>query len=189
MDKLKKRGYLNKAVFLDRDGTINVERNYLYKIEEFEFLPGVLEALAALKRNGYLLIIVTNQSGIARGFYTEEEYLQLEQWMLEKMREEGAEVDAVYYCPHLKDAAVEKYRLDCECRKPKLGMFQQAIEEYKIDVNNSVVIGDKMRDLSLCGNGITQGYLVYADEEMCSVQGNVYYIKGGVEQAVEYILK
>lgn len=179
---------MKKAIFLDRDGTINIEKNYLYKIEDFEFLPGVLSGLACLKQAGYLLIVVTNQSGIARGYYTETAYLQLERWMLEQMKQAGAEVDGIYHCPHLPDAPVAAYRKKCICRKPKLGMFEQAIREHEIDVAKSVAIGDKMRDLALCENGVTEGYLVYANEDKVEVQDNIHYIKGGIEQAAYYIL-
>lgn len=179
---------MKKAVFLDRDGTINVEKNYLYRIDDFEFLPGALSGLARLKQAGYLLIVVTNQSGIARGYYTEEEYLQLERWMLEQMKRAGAGVDGIYHCPHLPDAPVAAYRTDCACRKPKTGMFEQAVREHGIDVAHSAAIGDKMRDLVLCENGMTQGYLVYADEERTGMPDNIRCVKGGIEEAAGYIL-
>ncbi|MCR5587732.1 MAG: HAD family hydrolase, partial [Lachnospiraceae bacterium] len=128
---------MNKAVFLDRDGTINVEKNYLYKIEDFVFLPGVIEGLKLLQDAGFLLIIITNQSGIARGYYTEEDFKILNNWMLNKLAENGINITKVYYCPHLPDAKIEEYRRDCDCRKPKLGLFYRAIKEYNIDIGKS----------------------------------------------------
>lgn len=181
---------MKKAVFLDRDGTINVEKKYLYQIEDFEFLPGVLEGLRRFKEAGYLLIIATNQSGIARGYYSEEQYYELEAWMLEQMRCAGVWVDAVYHCPHLPDARIGRYRQECECRKPKLGMFKEAIKEYDIDVTASVAIGDRLRDLVLCENGVTQGYLVYgkstSEETMLD---NIYFVNGGIGEVAEIVLK
>lgn len=138
---------MNKAIFLDRDGTINVEKHYLYKEEDFEFLPGVVETLADFKKNGYLLILVTNQSGIARGYYREEDMHRLHAFMQSKLDEKGAKLDAIYFCPHHPQAAVGAYRINCNCRKPLGGLFDRAIEEWKIDVTASWAIGDKERDL------------------------------------------
>ena len=105
---------MNKAVFLDRDGTINVEKNYLHKIEDFEFLSGVIEGLSLLNNSGYKLIIITNQSGIGRGYYTENDFITLNNWMLDVLKSNGIIISKVYYCPHLPDAKIEKYRMDCE---------------------------------------------------------------------------
>ena len=178
----------NKAVFLDRDGTINVEKNYLYEIDKFEFLPGVLEGLRRLKDAGCDLIIVTNQSGIARGYYTEAQYQELEDWMLRQLKEAGAEITAAYHCPHLPDAQVMEYRKDCDCRKPKLGMFYQAIETYQIDVSKSFAIGDKMRDLELCRQTDAKGFLVYSEKDYYTEQDKIHCIEGGIGEAVEEIL-
>lgn len=151
---------MNKAIFLDRDGTINVEKNYLYKIEDFEFLPGVVEALKKLQDAGYLLIIITNQSGIGRGYYTEDDFHKLNNWMVSTLKEQGVIITDVYYCPHLPDAEVELYRIDCECRKPKLGMYKRAIAKYDIDLSQSYAIGDKIRDCAICKTTKCKGYLV-----------------------------
>lgn len=156
---------MNKAVFLDRDGTINVEKNYLYKIEDFEFLPGVIEGLKLLQDAGFLLIIITNQSGIARGYYTEEDFNRLNNWMLNQLVEYGVNITKVYYCPHLPDASIEKYRKDCNCRKPNLGMYQQAIADYNVQINNSYVIGDKIRDCAICEQTVCKGFLVGENEK------------------------
>lgn len=156
---------MNKAVFLDRDGTINVEKNYLYKIEDFEFLPGVIEGLKLLQDAGFLLIIITNQSGIARGYYTEENFNRLNNWMLNQLAEYGVNITKVYYCPHLPDATVKEYRIDCECRKPKLGMYYQAIRDYDIDLGQSYAIGDKIRDCAICGNSFCKGFLIGYNEK------------------------
>lgn len=176
---------MKKAVFLDRDGTINIDRNYVYRKEDFLFLPGALEGMRKLQKLGYLLIIITNQSGIARGFYTEDAYKKIETWMLEQLAENGIQIADVYYCPHLPEAAVKKYRVVCKCRKPEIGMFEQAVGEHDIDLSRSIAVGDKMRDLEICKNGRTKGFLLYADQE--GIQNGICCIKGGILEAADYI--
>ena len=150
----------NQAVFLDRDGTINVDKEYLFRIEDFEFLPGVPEALRKLQQAGYLLIIITNQSGIARGYYTEEDFLKLNDWMKETLEAQGIHISAVYYCPHHPEAPVEKYRVRCNCRKPALGMFEQAARDFDLDLSRCVAIGDRLRDCEVCSKYGCRGFLV-----------------------------
>lgn len=150
----------NRAIFLDRDGTINVEKDYVHKVSEFEFIPGVIQALQKLQAMGFLLIVVTNQSGIARGYYSEEEYKELNVWMLERLEAEGIRIAAVYYCPHHPDAKVQKYRKECNCRKPKLGMYMQAVNDFEVDLELSYAIGDKLRDCSVCFSSGCKGFLI-----------------------------
>lgn len=142
----------NKAIFLDRDGTINVEKNYLYKIEEFEFEKGVIEGLKILQNLGFKLIVISNQSGIARGYYTKEQADKLFEYMVEKLEEEGIIISKVYYCPH--------YEEDCNCRKPKLGLFYKAKDELDIDFSKSYAIGDKMRDVAICEKEPVKGFII-----------------------------
>ncbi len=163
---------MNKAVFLDRDGTINVDKAYLSKIEDFEYLPGVIDGLKLLQKSGYLLIIVTNQSGIARGFYSESDFQKLNDWMLNDLKNKGIIINKVYYCPHHPDGKIEKYSIDCNCRKPKLEMYYKAIEEFNIDISISYTIGDKIRDLALCENTDCKGFLI-SESEKKSIITNV----------------
>jgi D-glycero-D-manno-heptose 1,7-bisphosphate phosphatase len=133
---------LNKALFLDRDGTINKEKNYVYKIEDFEFIEGIFELIRSYEQRGFLIIVITNQAGIARGFYTEAEYEELTRWMINKFREKGIRITKVYHCPHHPD-----YTGKCSCRKPEPGMILQAIDEFNINPEESVLIGDKKSDI------------------------------------------
>ncbi len=165
-----------KAIFLDRDGTINVEKDYLYKISDFEFLPGVIEALRMLQDTGYLLIIITNQSGIARGYYTENDYKKLNNWMLKELKKQGINITAAYYCPHHPEAKVDKYRIDCNCRKPKLGLYEKAIKDFNIDLSQSFAIGDKIRDCAICETTDCHGFLI-ADNEKTEVKEAVRFGK------------
>lgn len=172
---------MNKAVFLDRDGTINVDKNYLHKVEDFEYLQGVKEALKIFETLGYILIIVTNQSGIARGYYSEDDYRRLSDWMKSDLESDGIFLAGQYYCPHLPNAEITEYARECDCRKPNVGMFLQAIKDHDIDLDNSIAVGDKKRDLAICKNMLgrkMQGYLVYSDEE--KTDGNIHRIKGGL---------
>lgn len=156
---------MQKAVFLDRDGTINEERNYLYRIEDFVYMDGVIEALHILEELGYLLIIITNQSGIARGYYTEEEFLQLNRWMIDDLRQRGIHISEVYYCPHHPDGIVKKYAAICGCRKPGTELFWKAQKTFQIDMGRSYAIGDRMRDISICRESGVQGIILGKSEE------------------------
>lgn len=149
-----------KAVFLDRDGTINKEKRYLYKISDFEYLEGALEGLRELSAMGYLLVVVTNQSGIARGYYTEEDYLRLDKWMRDDLLKKGVRIAGSYYCPHFLGGCVAEYVEDCDCRKPKTGLFWRAAKELDIDMEHSLSIGDKFRDLAICGESGVRGILL-----------------------------
>ncbi len=151
---------MNKAIFLDRDGTINVEKHYLYKISDFEYIDGVIGGLKILSDMGYLLVIVTNQSGIARGYYTEEEYLILDRWMKNDLAKRGIHVAGSYYCPHISNGTVLQYAIDCDCRKPKTSLFWKAARELNIDLDCSFAIGDKERDLSICDESEVKGILL-----------------------------
>jgi D-glycero-D-manno-heptose 1,7-bisphosphate phosphatase len=151
---------MNKAIFLDRDGVINVEKNYAYKIEEFEFISGVFDALKAFSALGYTLVIVTNQSGIARGYYTHEDFDRLTAWMVDQFACEGVKVAKVYCCPHGPDD-------NCTCRKPKPGMFLQAQQDLDIDMVHSWMIGDKQTDIDAAQTaGITQTILVESGHDL-----------------------
>ncbi|MCR4755396.1 MAG: HAD family hydrolase [Lachnospiraceae bacterium] len=150
----------NKAVFLDRDGTINVEKHYLYRQEDFEYIPGVVDALRKLQKLGYILIIISNQSGIARGYYTEDDYARLDEWMKEDLKQKGIDIAASYYCPHHPEAKIAEYRCVCKCRKPGTELFWRAKEEYNIDMDVSFAIGDKLRDLAICKESDVKGILL-----------------------------
>ncbi len=129
-----------KAIFLDRDGVINEDRSYVHSIEDFSFIPGVFEALREFAKMGYVLIIVTNQSGIGRGYYTLEDFMKLNEWMLKRFEEEGIEIAEVLFCPHAPDEG-------CECRKPAPGMILEGIKKHNIDPDSSWMIGDKPTDM------------------------------------------
>lgn len=137
----------NKAVFLDRDGVINIEKDYVHKIEEFEFIEGVFSACLKYQQAGYKLIVITNQSGIGRGYYDESQFNQLTDWMKAQFASHGVHIDGVYFCPHHPEKALPAYRLKCECRKPEPGMLLQAIAEHDIDPNQSIMFGDKVSDI------------------------------------------
>ena len=151
---------MKKAVFLDIDGTINIEKNYLYKISDFEYMPGVMEGLKLFLDQGYILIVVTNQSGIARGYYTEQDYYNLERWMEEDLERKGITISGSYFCPHHPDAIIKKYAVNCDCRKPKTGLYKKAISDFDINVSESIVIGNEMRDLALCMESEAKGFLL-----------------------------
>ena len=149
------------AVFLDRDGVINVDSGYVGDWDSFVFLPGVIEAMRALCDAGYALVIVTNQSGIGRGFYTEEDFRVLTERMCNELSRHGVSIAGVYFCPHLPEAALPQYRKTCDCRKPKPGLIHRALEELDIDLTRSVMVGDKNSDMQAAlAAGIPQRYQV-----------------------------
>jgi D-glycero-D-manno-heptose 1,7-bisphosphate phosphatase len=136
-----------KAVFLDRDGTINREVDVLRNVRQLRLLPGVAGAIADLNRMGYLTVIVTNQPVIARGWLTERQVEHIHDILRARLIKGGAHIDAVYYCPHHPDANLKKYRKKCSCRKPKPGMLNAAIKRFSIDRANSFMVGDHAWDI------------------------------------------
>ena len=134
-----------KAIFLDRDGVINIEKDYLYKIEDFEFISGVIDAMKYLQDKGYLLFIITNQSGIARGYYTKDDFDTLTLWMHEVLKTHDISISQVEHCPHSPTDA-------CTCRKPLTGMIDNILANFDIDLENSWLIGDKSSDITCAKN-------------------------------------
>lgn len=137
----------NTAVFLDRDGTVNVDKDYLYKPEDFEFEKNVPRTLKYLYDKGYKLVIISNQSGIARGYFTVEDVERLHAFIEKKAEEAGFKIFAFYYCPHFLNGSVAEYSIECKCRKPGTGMIDKAVEEHGIDISGSFMIGDKEADI------------------------------------------
>lgn len=179
---------MKPAIFLDRDGTINVDKNYLYKIKDFEYIDGVLPALKRLEEYDFQLVIITNQSGIARGYYTEEEYANLNNWMIEDLKSRGIWIAGSYYCPH-HPGGLGKYGVSCICRKPNIELFRRAINELDIDVANSYAIGDKLRDIAICREYDVQGVLLDKNKLVMGYRKPIWQCHNLLEaanQIVEY---
>lgn len=139
---------MNKAVFLDRDGVITKEPPYYaHKIDQLELIPKSAEAIRLLNESGFKVIIISNQSGVARGYYQEKDIKIYNNEMKRQLEEKGARIDAIYCCPHHPEAVIEKYKIDCDCRKPKPGMLRQAEKDLNLDLKRSFLIGDKMSDI------------------------------------------
>ena len=146
---------MQKVLFLDRDGVINVEKDYLFKIEDFQFIDGIIDLCKHYANNGYKIVVVTNQSGIARKFYTEEDFSNLTEWMINEFSHNGVTITKVYHCPHHPSISGK-----CECRKPLPGMLLTLEKEFDVDFVNSIMIGDKERDIEAGLNaGIRETYL------------------------------
>lgn len=149
------------AIFLDRDGVLNEDGEYVATVDDFHFIEGSIEALQTLKKAGWRLVVVTNQSGIARGYYSEDQFLHLTEWMDWSLSDRGVDLDGIYYCPHHPDFGEGEYHQDCDCRKPKPGMLLQAADEVDIELASSWMIGDKASDLQAAkAAGIEQRILV-----------------------------
>ena len=133
---------LRRAAFLDRDGVINIDRGYVFRREDFQFVPGVLEGARRLHELGFLLVVTTNQSGIGRGLYTEDDFHALTTWMRDEFMAAGAPLAGVYFCPHHPTEALGEYRRACQCRKPAPGMLLAAARDLGIDLS---VLGDVRR--------------------------------------------
>ena len=138
---------MRKAVFFDRDGIINEDFSYIYKPEDFRFMDGIFEFCHEAQKKGYLLIIVTNQSGIARGYYTEEDFGRLNDWMCHEFELRGICINAVYYCPYHPEKGIGRYKRESADRKPSPGMLLKAIEKFDIVPDDSIMLGDRDSDM------------------------------------------
>jgi len=170
-----------KTVFLDRDGVINKEVGYLHKIQDFEFIDGVFEACLYFQSLNYQIIIVTNQSGIGRGYYDEDTFHVVNNWMLNQFKDQGVNILDVFFCPHAPEA-------NCNCRKPKPGMFNQANDKYSIDTKKSWMIGDKEADIQAANSaGIQNTVLVKSGHDIDETNLNAKFILDSIKQAKEVI--
>jgi D-glycero-D-manno-heptose 1,7-bisphosphate phosphatase len=166
-------GNLQPAIFIDRDGTINQDIGYVSHPDELILYPYAAEAISLLNRAGWKIIVITNQSGIARGFYDEAMLTRIHEKMIAQLALAGAQIDAVYYCPHHPRIGDEKYRKDCSCRKPNTAMLEQAAGEHKVNLAESFVIGDKASDINLATNAGAKGVLVmtgYGSETLANLE-------------------
>lgn len=154
-----------KALFLDRDGVVNVEIGYLHRSEDVEFVPGIFSLCRTAMRLGYRLVIVTNQAGIARGYYDEAAFESLMGWMRERMLAEGVELDAVYFCPYHPEHGIGDYKREHEDRKPGTGMLRKAMKELEISLADSVMVGDRCSDIAAANSaGLRQAFLLDGTE-------------------------
>lgn len=182
-----KKGKKKKAVFLDRDGTIVVHKPFLSSPDELELLTNAAEGLRLFKKHGYMAIIVTNQSGIARGFFNEKQLALVHKRLLSMLEDEGITIDDVCYCPHHIEGVIEKYKIACECRKPKTGMFQSAAKQHRIDLSQSIMIGDSEVDMLAGKNAGCKSVLVRngcaGDAGIVPVMNMDYVVKDLLEAA------
>lgn len=155
------------ALFLDRDGVINVDHGYVHTPEKFEFVDGIFELVVAANRGGYLVVVVTNQAGIGRGYYSESDFHLLMSWMNAKFSEHGGVIDAVYFCPYHPEHGIGEYRRESEFRKPAPGMLLQAHRELSIDMNRSIFVGDTLTDMA-AGRAAGVGTLLHLRGEKIS---------------------
>lgn len=172
---------MDKVIFLDRDGTINEEVNYLHKPEDLQILPGVPEAIKLLRDGGFKIVVVTNQAGVARGYYSCRDVDLLHEYLNQQLEKSGAQIDRFYYCPHHPVHGIGEYKRACHCRKPETGMFEQAGQEYDVDKEHSYMIGDKLLDVEagnrygLHGILVGTGYGRQVHQEQLEKQEGVIY--------------
>lgn len=167
---------MKPTVFLDRDGTINEDVGYLNALDRLVFIPGALDAIRLLARANFQIAIVTNQAGVALGVIEERVLDDLHAHIDERIRQAGGRVDGWFVCRHHASASIEKFRLECECRKPKAGLFEQACKALPVDKSRSVYIGDKASDMAAAKNAGLAGILVrtgYGEGELQRLKGNV----------------
>ena len=151
----------NRALFLDRDGVINVDHGYVYRIQDFEFQSGIFELVNEACQRGYLVIVVTNQSGIARGMYTEKEFQTLSDWMVTQFEQEGGAIHRVYHSPFHPVSGLDEFKKDTDCRKPGPGMLFAARDELEVDLSKSVMVGDNVSDMQAAINaGVPRRFLL-----------------------------
>ena len=136
-----------KALFLDRDGVINLDHGYVFRVEDFQFIDGIFELSRAAISKGYVICVITNQAGIGRGYYNVSDFNSLTEWMCEQFRVEGVSISKVYFSPYHPEHGIGRYKKDDKSRKPNPGMIQQAVDEFNLDLSESVLIGDKPSDI------------------------------------------
>jgi D-glycero-D-manno-heptose 1,7-bisphosphate phosphatase len=174
---------MNQAIFIDRDGTLNEEAGFIDRPARFCLFPFAAEAVRLINNAGWRAILVTNQSGVARGFFSEEQLDEMHKHLVAMMAHEGARLDAIYYCPHHPTEGKPPYRQDCDCRKPKPGLIERAAHDFGLDLARCVVVGDRYRDVEMAHRAGASGVLV-----LTGYGRNEYeYQRAGWGQAPEHV--
>jgi D-glycero-D-manno-heptose 1,7-bisphosphate phosphatase len=174
---------MRRAVFLDRDGVLNEDRGYVFRREDLRFIPGSIDAVRLLNEAGYLVFVVSNQSGIGRGYYGESDLRALEAHIDEELAHAGAHIDRHYHCPH---APAPDGKLACSCRKPGIGMFERATQDFDIVQDGSWVVGDKPSDMQFATNAGLRGILVVGGASVASDEGVL--VAPDLQRAVSIVL-
>lgn len=177
----------DKALLLDRDGVINLNHGYVHKLENFDFIDGIFDVARYAYEQKYRLVIVTNQAGIGRGYYTEEQFLQLTDWMCLEFLKVGAPIDKVYFSPYHPTAGIGKYSKDDFSRKPHPGMILQAQKDLSIDLARSVLIGDKVSDIQAGNAAGVQTNLLFASERPIDLGGLNYELIATLQEAIPHL--
>lgn len=180
---------MEKAVFLDRDGIIIEDTGYVGEIERVKFLPEVSEAIKLLNTNKFIVIVVTNQAGVARGYFSEEDVRKVNNYIRESLVGEGAVISKFYYCPHHIDGIIEEYRKDCYCRKPNPGMIEKAVHDYDIDLEKSFLIGDKNSDIETGYSAGCRTIILAGDESTENNGRTPDYTANNLYEAVKWLLR
>lgn len=171
----------NKALFLDRDGVINLDSAYVYQPQEFIFIEGIFELCHYFANQDYSLFIITNQAGIGRGFYTEQDFEKLMLWVSAEFSKRGLVIKKSYYCPHHPTAGIGLYKTSCHCRKPKAGMLLKAAQQFNLDLSQSVLVGDKNSDIKAGEKaGVKKNYLIKSQYQQA-------YDFSSVKQMYQYL--
>lgn len=186
---------MKKAVFLDRDGTINFDVGYLSKVKDISIFAGVSSSLKSLKKSGFLNLIITNQSGIARGYFTENDLLELHNEFKRQLTLDGMSlIDDIFYSPFHKDGKILQYTKECSTRKPGIGMIKEAVKIFNIDLSRSYFIGDSLVDMLCAENAgikkilVKTGYGLKTIKECIEMNIEIEYIAEGLTDASEYII-
>jgi len=183
---------MERAVFLDRDGTIIEDVGYLHERSKVKFLPRVSKAIKLLNENGFKVIVITNQAGVARGYFTEETVREINRYVQESLAKQGAFIDMIYYCPHHIEGIIEEYSKECYCRKPNPGMIEQAVLEFGIDLKNSFIIGDKISDIE-AGQRAGCKTILLAGEDLLNNEREITLISNhaapDLYEAVKWLVK
>ena len=187
---------MRPAVFIDRDGTINEQRGYINHISRFALLPGVGEAISLLNKSNHIVVVTSNQSGVARGYFPIQLVKEIHEFMELKLTKDNAHVDGIYFCPHYPDGVVPEYSRECSCRKPNVGLIKQAEVELDIDMETSYVIGDRLLDIEFAHNANLPGILVLTGYGKGELEYSMphksitpAYVAEDLLRAVQWILK
>lgn len=187
---------MERAVFVDRDGVISEEVGYLADVEHVRLIPRSAEAVKVINQSALKIIAITNQSGVARGYFSEEMLGHVHRKMEQLLSDQGALLDGIYYCPHHPEGTVEAYRIECDCRKPSAGLLIQAAEEHAIDLSSSYLVGDKRTDIECAHRAGAKGILVltgYGKDELSTINSAALaqpeYVAADLLDAVQWIIK